>query len=316
MDTYVCTIAGGKGGVGRTTTALNLGVVLQERMYDTVVVDADLGMANVARLMGIDPDVTVHDVLAGEAAVEEALVELDSGLTILPGAWELEAYAGADAGRLGEVVDALRDEYEVVLVDTSAGISNATAVPMGFADGTVLVTTTDEFARYDTKKTAQLAERVGGSVLGVVLTFVTDESQLAEARDHLDVPVLGAIPREFATLPGEPLAVTSETRPAGEAYRRLTDRVVRVVSDGVDPADLGPAFDAEWIDATRDGAATAETGGSEPTEVEAAETQTDGADADTGGSENVPDGENESADEDDGDDEDDEDDDGVLGLFN
>ena len=54
MAGYVCTIAGGKGGVGKTTTAINIAAALEENGYDTVVVDADLGMANLGNMLGID----------------------------------------------------------------------------------------------------------------------------------------------------------------------------------------------------------------------------------------------------------------------
>ncbi|NHN64315.1 MinD/ParA family protein, partial [Haloarcula sp. JP-Z28] len=56
MAGYVCTIAGGKGGVGKTTTAVNLGAVLQEMDYDVAVVDADLGMANLGSMLSVEPE--------------------------------------------------------------------------------------------------------------------------------------------------------------------------------------------------------------------------------------------------------------------
>jgi len=278
MEPYVCAIAGGKGGVGRTTTAISLGTALAERTYETVVVDADLGMANVARMVGVEPEETIHDVLAGEATVDDALVELESGLAVLPGAWELEAYATADSGELAGCVDALREAYELVLVDTSAGLSNATAVPIGLADGTLLVTTPDEVARYDTLKTAQLVERVGGTVLGVVVTGVTDRRQRETVEAHLERPVVGLVPTTDAGPDTRPAAVDG---PASEAYGQLADGVAQVVSDGLEPAALEPAFDDAWLE-TAAGPGAGESDDASTTEDD---------------------------DEDDGDD-------GVLGLFN
>ena len=248
MVAYVCTIAGGKGGVGRTTTAINLGMCFQQEGYDAVVVDADLGMANVAEMLELDPQQTIHDVLAEEAALTDVLLTTEDGMTICPGSWELTAYANADASNLKNIVDELRAEYDVIIIDTSAGLSHATAVPLGLADGVLLVTTDDEIAIYDAIKTAQLTERVNGTVLGVLLTWVSDDTAVADAHEDLDIPLLGAIP-EAADAGDEPLVVTAPSSPAAEAYHELTASLIRVFFRGVDPADLDPAFDEAWFEA-------------------------------------------------------------------
>jgi septum site-determining protein MinD len=120
MPGYVCTVAGGKGGVGKTTTAVNLGTTLQARSFDTVVVDADLGVANLGRVMDVDYAHRLHEVLAGEARVEAALTRAGEGMTVLPGEVSLEAFADADPAGLREVIEALRERFEVVSDDVEA----------------------------------------------------------------------------------------------------------------------------------------------------------------------------------------------------
>ncbi|PSP59601.1 septum site-determining protein MinD, partial [Halobacteriales archaeon QH_7_66_37] len=134
MGAYVCTIAGGKGGVGRTTTAINLGVVFEEGGYDTVLVDADLGMTNVGKMLAVESDETLHDVLGGNAAVSDALTDTEHGLSVIAGDGDLEAYANADPANLRGVIETLRESFDVVLVDTSPKISHEMAVPVGLAD--------------------------------------------------------------------------------------------------------------------------------------------------------------------------------------
>jgi len=73
MASYVLTVAGGKGGVGKTTTAVNVGAALQEMGQDVVVVDADLGMANLGGMLEIEYERSLHEILAGDAGVSEAL---------------------------------------------------------------------------------------------------------------------------------------------------------------------------------------------------------------------------------------------------
>lgn len=76
MSGHVYAVAGGKGGVGKTTSAINLGAALRAAGHDTIVVDADLAMANLGSMVDVRSGPTLHDVLASEAALHEALVWL------------------------------------------------------------------------------------------------------------------------------------------------------------------------------------------------------------------------------------------------
>ncbi|PSP78764.1 septum site-determining protein MinD, partial [Halobacteriales archaeon QH_6_68_27] len=93
MAGYVCTVAGGKGGVGKTTTAVNIAAAVEEEGYDVVVIDADLGMANLAAMLEVEPEESIHEVLKGGNAVSAALTDVQGGITIVPGEQSLEAFA-------------------------------------------------------------------------------------------------------------------------------------------------------------------------------------------------------------------------------
>jgi septum site-determining protein MinD len=250
MAAYVCTIAGGKGGVGRTTTALNAGLFFVEEGYDTAVVDADLGMADAGTMLGVEPEATLHDVLAGTATVPEALTDAPGGVSFLGGERTLEAYADADAAEIGEVIETLRADHDVILVDSSAGIHHETTVTLGAADGIVLVTSCADPAIHDANKTARLAERVDGHVLGVVLTRVRDDAEFVEVRDRLDLPVLGAIP-DADSIASDPLVDRDSSTPGAESYRELTSNLARVFFEGASPGELDPALEENWFDDQR-----------------------------------------------------------------
>ena len=248
MAGYVCTIAGGKGGVGKTTTAVNLGAGLQELGYDVAVVDADLGMANLGAMLDIDPEKNLHDILAGEGAVSEALADAPGGLTVVPGDQSLDAFADADPANLRTVVKTLRNAYDVVLVDTGAGLSDAVGVPLGLADGIVLVTTPNDVAVSDTIKTAELAARIGGTVLGVVVTRVTRETDLAAIADRVEFPLLAVVPDDTKPTADEPTLLNAPERPASDAYRRLSEALETVFFDGEEAEeDLEAMVDDEWF---------------------------------------------------------------------
>ncbi|SEK88628.1 nucleotide-binding protein [Haloferax larsenii] len=195
----VYAIASAKGGVGKTTTTANLGTVLAMAGHEVVVIDGDLGMPNLAGALGVDPDgATLHDVLNDDVDIMSAIYEGPAGLDVVPGSNALEAFARTDAKGLEAAVDQL-DDYDVVIVDTGAGLSNDTFVPLKFADDVVLVTTTEREALGDTEKTRQLAERIGASIVGAVLTRVDESNPNAEVvASILDAGVVAVVPEDPA----------------------------------------------------------------------------------------------------------------------
>jgi septum site-determining protein MinD len=280
MTGYVYTIAGGKGGVGKTTTAINVAVALQDDGHDVVVVDADLGMANLGAMLDIEHDPSLHQVLAGKAAVSDAITEGPGGITIVPGERDLEAFADADPAKLRKVVKALSTAYEIVLIDTGAGLSHETTVPLGLSDGILLVTTPDDVAVGDTIKTAQLAERIEGDVLGAVLTRAGDETNVSEVADELDLEMLAVVPEDQDATENEPLLINDSDSYAAEAYRRLASTLEEIyeanTEGGVSPdAEFDVADDEE-----ADDEAAADADGDEPDDDEEDD---DGEDDDDGG---------------------------------
>lgn len=247
MAGYVCTIAGGKGGVGKTTTAVNVGAALQEKGHDVVVVDADLGMANLGAMLGIEHEASLHEILAGDSAVSEALTDAPTGLTIIPGEQSLDAFADADPAKLRQVIKTLRNAFDVVLIDTGAGLSHEVAVPLGLADGIILVTTPDDVAVGDTVKTAQLADRIDGDVIGGLLNRVTRYTDVAQIADRLGYKLLAVVPDDQKATIEEPLVVNAPESPAAEAYRQLTDALDAFFFGGAELDDLETVFEEEWF---------------------------------------------------------------------
>lgn len=225
MPGDVLTIAGGKGGVGKTTTAINAGVALQEAGHDTVIVDADLGMTNIGELLGIDHEPSFHDVLAGQASISDAIVDGPNGISILAGERSLEAFARGDPSNLRPVVHSLAESYEVVVIDTGAGLSHETMIPMKLSDGVVIVSTPDEVSLVDAKKAAALAEKVDGTVFGAVVTRATADTNVSVVADRLEEDVLAVVPEDSEATRKEPLVLTATESYAAQAYRRLAKKL-------------------------------------------------------------------------------------------
>lgn len=244
----VYAIASGKGGVGKTTTTVNLGTALAEAGERVAIVDADLGMANLAGFVSLTPDsTTLHDVLAGDASIDDATYRLADNILAVPSGTSLDEYAETSPEGLRDVVADLRSRFDYVFLDVGAGISHETVLPLGLADAVVLVSTPEPAAVHDTKKTIELTDRSGGDVAGLVLTRTRPSSDVShdEIAARLDVPLLGTIPEDPAArdsvYAGTPLVVFEPEGPAAVAYRRLaadlTGVDIAIPTDGADSPD-------------------------------------------------------------------------------
>ncbi len=241
--TQVYAVAGTKGGVGKTTTAANVGVVLASAGANVVIIDADIGAANLAAAFGLSvgPDErTIHDVLAGRAQPEAAVREVSPRLRIVPGGADLESYAAADPAELVEVIGAF-DDAQYVVVDTAAGLGHDSAIPLAAADDVLLVSTAEQAALIDTDKTRELAERLGTTVAGVALTRVPPSGADTDIRAHLTADVRGEIPEDpavtRATTAGDPVVRFAPETAAAAAYRALADELTAVTIPGRSQSD-------------------------------------------------------------------------------
>lgn len=225
MGGSVYAFAGGKGGVGKTTTTANVAVALAQEGFEVAAVDADLGMTNLGAFLGIEAETGVHAVLAGEASVEDIVVEVPEGVAVVPGGSDLAATADADPANLTAVVEPLRDRADIVLLDTGAGLSHQNLVAYGLSDAVALVTTAKDVAVGDTGKTAELADRVEAPVLGAVVSRVQPGTDLGSLGDRLDRDVVAAVPEYDDPTAPEPRVLEAPDSPAAAEYERLANTV-------------------------------------------------------------------------------------------
>ncbi len=122
----VIAVTGGKGGVGKTNTAVNVGICLAEMGKKVVLLDADLGLANVDILLGIKPRSTIEQVINGECTLREVLVDGPGGIKIVPAASGTQSMADMQAAEQAGLIHAfndISDELDILVIDTAAGIS-------------------------------------------------------------------------------------------------------------------------------------------------------------------------------------------------
>ncbi|NLA27832.1 MAG: MinD/ParA family protein [Firmicutes bacterium] len=151
-NSRVIAVTSGKGGVGKTNLVLNLALKLAQMNCRVVVIDADLGLANVDILLNILPEHTLEDVISGKKEILEILLEGPQGIKIVPGGSGLFDLANLDLVRRNRLLDKLRvlERYgEIILLDTSAGISKNVIDFIRIADEFIMVTTPEPTALTD-----------------------------------------------------------------------------------------------------------------------------------------------------------------------
>lgn len=142
----VIAVTGGKGGVGKTNVSVNLSIALAELRRRVVLMDADLGLANVDVLLGLQAKYTIADVLDGSKTLREILVNGPGGIKVVPAASGVQQMAGLSHQEHAGIVNAfseLSDQMDVLVVDTAAGISD-TVVSFVRASQEVIVVVCDE----------------------------------------------------------------------------------------------------------------------------------------------------------------------------
>ena len=123
----VITVASGKGGVGKTNVSVNLAAALAGKGRRVLLMDADLGLANVDVLLGIRPLYDLHHVISGERALEDIIVRGPLGIDIVPAASGIGRMAEltlAEQAALIRAFDHLNGLYDVLLIDAAAGLSD------------------------------------------------------------------------------------------------------------------------------------------------------------------------------------------------
>lgn len=228
-------VASGKGGTGKTTSTLALGMALAAD-NDVTVVDADTGMANLCFHTGLaEADVTLQDLLLGDgdATVEEAVYER-FGMKLVPCGTSLADFREADPTRLRDVVAELAADTDVLLLDSPAALGSQSAIlPLVLADRTVVVLQPTIPALSDGLKVQEYARSYGTETAGVLFNRVRDDEAIdriaEQAEQYFGGETLARIPESDAARAarraGEPLLSYAPDSDAAAAYRRAADRL-------------------------------------------------------------------------------------------
>lgn len=150
--TSVIAVTSGKGGVGKSNITANLAIALSQLNKKVLVMDADLGLANIDVLLGLMPKYNLRHVILGEKTVDDILIDGPSNIKIIPGASGITELADLDDYKREQIINNLsvlenRDDY--VLIDTGAGLSKNVRRFVTSSNEAIIVTTPDPAAITD-----------------------------------------------------------------------------------------------------------------------------------------------------------------------
>ena len=142
----VIAVTSGKGGVGKSNITLNLAIELQRLGKLCVVLDADMGLANIHLLSGITPQYDLRDLLTGKACISDLIIQGPEGIGIIAGGSGILAMADSNIEDRREIINSLaevEEEADIILVDTGAGLGTGVRDFLACSDELIFVLTPD-----------------------------------------------------------------------------------------------------------------------------------------------------------------------------
>jgi len=155
----ITAVTSGKGGVGKTFITANLAAALARRGERVLVLDADLGLANIDVVLNLYSRLTLHDVFTGRTPLDEAILPAPGGFSVLLAGSGLVEYSRMTPevrDKLLEVIGRVRPRYDHVLLDTGAGISDVVLFTISLADEVLIVATPEPTSLADAYATVKV----------------------------------------------------------------------------------------------------------------------------------------------------------------
>ncbi|NDD14533.1 MAG: MinD/ParA family protein, partial [Betaproteobacteria bacterium] len=155
----VMAITSGKGGVGKTFLSSNLAAAIAKRGHRVLVMDADLGLANLDVVLNLYPKLTLHDVFMGKAQLQECIIKTPGGFDVLLAGSGLVEYSRLTSGVRDDflrIMESLHPLYDVILLDTGAGISDVVLFAVSLASEVLLVATPEPTSLTDAYATIKV----------------------------------------------------------------------------------------------------------------------------------------------------------------
>lgn len=243
LPTSVYSVTSGKGGVGKTAVAANLAYALASMGKRVLILDADLGLANIDVVFGISPTFNLNHFFTGEQDLQGIMVDGPIGIKILPAGSGIQNFTNLNSHqkmRLLDGLDAMQNHFDFVLIDTEAGISENVTYFNTAAQEILVITTPEPTAITDAYALMKLlSTQYHEKHFNLVVNQIVSEDDALDvyrkltmvANRYLDISIdyLGSIPEDRQMVDSiRKQKVISELYPASKitlAFRQLARRI-------------------------------------------------------------------------------------------
>ena len=240
----VIAVTSGKGGVGKTNISANLAVLAARAGKRVLVIDADLGLANVEIVFGLKPRYHMGDLINSSISIEDVMIEAPHGVKILPagsGVQSLTQLSPEDKLRFIAALEPVQDKFDLVLVDSGAGIGDNVLFFVGAAQEAILVVSPEPTSLVDAYATVKvLSQQAGVRTFNVIVNPVVDELAARAVFQKLTAVTgkflearlvhLGYVPRDEnlhrAIMAQRPLCEMFPSSPAARAIGAVSERLL------------------------------------------------------------------------------------------
>jgi len=235
----IIVITSGKGGVGKTTTSINLGAAINYFGKDILIIDGNLTTPNIGiHLNSPEVPINLNHVLSRKADVSEAVYEHESGIKVIPSSLSIKELSKINSEKLKDFKKDFSSLADYIIVDSAAGLGNEARSAIEMADEIIVVTNPEMPAITDALKTIKIAEQMKIPVLGVIITRVKRnkiEMQPETVREMLEIPILGMVPEDISVQESLNLKnAVVHTHPkskAARAYKEIAAKLLEVEYD-------------------------------------------------------------------------------------
>ncbi len=237
-------IASGKGGVGKTSFAINLAVSLSQKGYHTFLLDADMGMANVDILMNVRVENTIRDIIDNDLHILDVVVDGPGGVNVIPGGSGFQDLANIDVWKFNKLLNSFNDleKYaDYVIIDTGAGIAKNVMNFLMASHEVLVITTPEPHAITDAYALIKTINEIDPTIIIKLIINKAESPEEANfiagkiiqvAKENLSIKILkyGYILEDFAVMRAikkrRPFLISEVDSPASKCVDNISNLII------------------------------------------------------------------------------------------